>query len=101
MDLHYLFLIFRSRLVFVAGCTVACAMLGLCAAYLLGSHAATASLLIRTPFIDVDASRTNPASTPALMAIEVLTSPRVATRVIDRVATLAGPSACEALGHAG
>lgn len=83
MDLQHLFLIFRARLAWIALCGVVFAALGLGAGLMLHRRAATATLLVSSPIVEVDASRrSGPPPGAASSAVEVLSSPKVLQRVI-------------------
>ncbi|MGZ5271719.1 MAG: polysaccharide biosynthesis tyrosine autokinase [Ramlibacter sp.] len=83
MDFRYLFVVFRSRWRALLLCTLACALAGLAAGFLLPfEHRATAMLLVRSA--DADGSRSargEPAANTAT-ALELLASPPVARRVV-------------------
>lgn len=95
MDLQYLFLIFRARFAWIVLYGVIFAAAGLGAGLLLHRRAATATLLVTSPMVEVDASRRGaPPAGPESSAVDVLSSPRVVQRVISTLGlTLDHPQA--------
>ena len=83
MDFRYLFVVFRSRWRTLLLCTLACALAGLAAGFVLPfEHRATAMLLVRGADAEGSRSSRGEPTANAAIAIELLASPPVAKRVV-------------------
>jgi protein-tyrosine kinase len=84
MDIRYLLLILRSRWFFLLACSALFGAAALAVGHLRQVHSATASLWIRAPIVAGDAMQGDPSAIPVATAMEVLASPRVAQRAVEK-----------------